>query len=152
MRSILVVLVAATPLLAGCLVPDAAFDAAARPQTLPGSPSTPPRDPAAAPPTGPVFSVPHSAPPGPGEGQPAAPGAPVAPPGSPSIGASGDTCGATELAYLVGKPRTEIPIPADLTRRRVVCTTCPLDADVRPERQTITYDTATKLVTKVACG
>ena len=148
MRTVLVVLMAAMPLLAGCLVPDAPFGAGASPQKLAGSPSGPPR--AAA--TAPVFSVPHSAPPGPGEGQPAAPAAPVAPPGSPSTAAPGDTCGAAALAYLVGKPRTEIPIPADLTRRRVVCTTCPVDAEVRPDRQTITYDTATKLVTKVACG
>ena len=66
--------------------------------------------------------------------------------------APSDTCGAADLAYLVGKPRTEIPIPADLTHRRVVCSTCPLTTDVMPERQTITYDSATHLVTKVSCG
>ena len=82
---------------------------------------------------------------------PAATSAPEAPaPATPA--APADTCGAAELAYLVGKPRTEIPIPVDLTRRRVVCSTCPVTQEVRPERQTITYDSGTNLVTKVACG
>ena len=80
------------------------------------------------------------------EAPPAPAPAALAPP------APADTCGAAELAYLVGKPRTQISIPADLTRRRVVCTTCPVTQDVRPDRQTITYDSATNLVTKVGCG
>ena len=74
---------------------------------------------------------------------PAAAAVPAGPP---------DTCGAADLAYLVGKPRTEIPIPVDLTKRRVVCSTCPVTQDFRADRQTITYDSATNLVSKVACG
>ena len=158
-RPALVILAAALPLLAGCLVPDAPFDTPARATTLAGSPSSPPRQVTGAmSPTGPVYSVPHSAPPGPGEGQPSAmPGAATAGasasgPASASGGAAGDTCGAADLAYLVGKSRTEIPVPADLSHRQVVCTTCPAAPDVRPERLTITFDSATKLVTKVACG
>ena len=151
-RSVLAMLVAAAPLLAGCIVPDAPFDTGARPQTLAGSPSPAPRTPTLRPPSAaPVYSVPHSAPPVTGE-PPAQAASGAASSALATTPGPADTCGATELAYLVGKSRTEIPIPADLTRRQVVCTTCPLSPEVRSERQTITYDSATKLVTKVACG
>ena len=73
----------------------------------------------------------------------ATPPAPTAPP---------DTCGAADLAYLVGKPKTEIPIPVDLTKRRVTCESCPRTMEVRPDRQTILFDDATKLVKSVTCG
>ena len=63
-----------------------------------------------------------------------------------------DQCGAAELGYLVGKARTEIPVPIDPSKRRVVCTTCPVTQDFRPDRQTITYDAATNLVVGVRCG
>lgn len=63
-----------------------------------------------------------------------------------------DSCGAADLAFLVGKPKTEIPIPADLTKRQVICETCPRMTDVRQDRQTILYDDATKMVTSVTCG
>lgn len=63
-----------------------------------------------------------------------------------------DTCGARELAYLVGRPRTEIPVPVQPSRRRVVCESCPRTMDFNPERQTIEYDAATGLVTSVVCG
>ena len=81
---------------------------------------------------------------------------PVASPASPppdlSTPSSAEICGASELAYLVGKPRTEIPVPTDLTRRRVTCEACPAAEDVRPDRQTIVYDQATGRVTRVTCG
>ncbi|MBE7216855.1 MAG: peptidase inhibitor I78 [Caulobacteraceae bacterium] len=73
-----------------------------------------------------------------------------APPAAPA--GSHDTCGAAALQYLVGKNRTEIPVPTDLARRRVVCTTCPVTQDFRPDRQTITYDAATGNVVGVRCG
>lgn len=63
-----------------------------------------------------------------------------------------DRCGASDLAYLVGKPRTEIPVPTDPGRRQVVCTTCPRAPDVRTNRQTIVYDQGTGKVTGVTCG
>ena len=63
-----------------------------------------------------------------------------------------DSCGAADLAYLVGKPKTEIPIPVDLTKRRVVCETCPRTMDMREDRQTILYDDKTNQVTSVTCG
>ena len=63
-----------------------------------------------------------------------------------------DTCGAAALAGLVGRPRTQIPVPVDLTRRRVACTACPVAPDVRMDRLNILYDAQTGLVTKITCG
>ncbi|OYX30918.1 MAG: hypothetical protein B7Y99_11170 [Caulobacterales bacterium 32-69-10] len=70
----------------------------------------------------------------------------VAPPPPP------DQCGAYELTGLVGKPRSEIPVPLIPSRRRVVCTTCPRTQDFNPGRMTIEYDAATGRVTSVTCG
>jgi hypothetical protein len=78
--------------------------------------------------------------------------APPSPPPAVSSGTSHDTCGAGALAYLVGRPRTEIPVPTDPSRRRVTCTTCPVTQDLRPDRQTVTYDAATGRVVGVTCG
>jgi len=44
----------------------------------------------------------------------------VAPPPAPTQ-AAGDSCGANALKYLIGRPRTDIPVPLDPSRRRVVC-------------------------------
>ena len=77
--------------------------------------------------------------------------APPSPP-PPARSRPADACGASALAYLVGRPRTEIPVPTDPSRRRVTCTTCPVTQDVRPDRQTITYDAATGRVVGVTCG
>ncbi len=63
-----------------------------------------------------------------------------------------DTCGATALASLVGRPRTQIPVPVDLTRRRVACTACPVAPDVRLDRVNILFDAQTGIVTRVTCG
>ena len=63
-----------------------------------------------------------------------------------------DQCGAAPLQYLVGKMKDEIPVALVPSRRRVVCTTCPATMDMRPDRQTIRYDEATKKVVSVTCG
>ena len=63
-----------------------------------------------------------------------------------------DACGAGALQYLIGKPRTEIPVPLQPGLRRVACTTCPVTQDYVPYRQTILYDTQTGLITAVRCG
>ena len=77
----------------------------------------------------------------------AAPPAQAAPPPRPA-----DSCGAVDLQYLIGKPRTEIPIPLYPNRRRVVCSTCPMTQDYVSTRQTIIYDAGSGLVSSVKCG
>ncbi len=74
--------------------------------------------------------------------------APVAPPPS----ALQSRCEAAHLAYLVGKPRTAIPVPVDLSNRRVSCTTCPVTQDYQPDRTDILFDAQTGLITEVKCG
>jgi hypothetical protein len=63
-----------------------------------------------------------------------------------------DSCGAREMQSLVGKPRTEIPVPVNPANRRVSCTTCPVTMDYRPERLNIIFDAKSGLVTEVKCG
>ncbi len=63
-----------------------------------------------------------------------------------------DACGAAALAGLVGKPRTQIPVPVDLTRRRVACTACPVAPDVKLDRVNILFDAQTGIVTRITCG
>jgi hypothetical protein len=70
----------------------------------------------------------------------------------PAIDAPADSCGASELAGLVGKPKTDIPVPVDPSRRRVICTTCPAGAVHDPKRLTILFDRATGIVQSVGCG
>lgn len=88
-----------------------------------------------------------------GCGGPAAPAGPSdparpAPPPPPSV----DQCGAVALQYLIGQPRTEIPVPVDVTSRRVTCTECPLTEDYSPSRLNILYNRDTGLIERVYCG
>ena len=80
---------------------------------------------------------------------PAAPpsAAPLPPPPSPK-----DACGAAELQNLVGRPRTEIPVPVHPDRQRVACTTCPVTQDFRPERLNFFFDAQTGLIREIRCG
>jgi hypothetical protein len=71
----------------------------------------------------------------------------VAPPAPPA-----DQCGAQDLQWLVGKPRTEIPIPAEISNRRVMCTTCPRTEEFIGRRLNIEYDQDSGLVKSVQCG
>ena len=68
----------------------------------------------------------------------------------PSIDA--DMCKAGELQWLVGKPRTEIPVPVDVVNRRVACTTCPVTEGYSPYRLNIFYNQQTGIVERVSCG
>jgi hypothetical protein len=61
-------------------------------------------------------------------------------------------CDAASLDYLVGRPRKDIPVAADFSRRRVSCTTCPAADDYRPYRTDILFDLRTGVVTEVTCG
>ncbi len=63
-----------------------------------------------------------------------------------------DQCGAGEMQYLIGKPRSEIPIPAEPSRRRVTCTTCPVTMDYSPARLNILFDAETGIIREVKCG
>ena len=63
-----------------------------------------------------------------------------------------DSCGARSLQYLVGKPKSEIPVPVDPTKRRVTCTTCPVTQDYRMDRLNIFFDTETGIIKDVKCG
>lgn len=65
---------------------------------------------------------------------------------------SNDMCGAGALQNLVGRPRTEIPVAVDPSRRRVTCTTCPVTMDFNPERLNIFFDQATGIIKEVKCG
>lgn len=63
-----------------------------------------------------------------------------------------DQCGAQALQHLVGKPRTEIPVPVEIDNRRVTCTTCPITEEYGPKRLNIFFDANTGLVKEVRCG
>ena len=73
--------------------------------------------------------------------------APPPPPPAPA-----DTCGAGSLRYLVGRPKSEIPIPVDPSKRRVACTSCPVTMDYRADRLNIFFDADTGIIKEVKCG
>ena len=63
-----------------------------------------------------------------------------------------DLCKAGEMQWLVGKPKTEIPVPVDVVNRRVTCTTCPVTMDYNPNRLNILYEQSTGVIREVKCG
>lgn len=63
-----------------------------------------------------------------------------------------DPCGAAAHAYLVGKNRTEIPVPVDPALRRVTCSSCAVTMDFNPRRLNIVYDQGSGVITQVKCG
>ena len=63
-----------------------------------------------------------------------------------------DMCGARPLQYLVGKPRSAIPVPVNVSKRRVTCTTCPVTMDFREDRLNIFFDAETGIIKEVKCG
>lgn len=67
-------------------------------------------------------------------------------------GGDAQACPAARYAYLVGRPRSEIPqTPAGATWR-VTCTTCPVTMDYNPGRLNILYNQDTGRVEQVKCG
>lgn len=78
--------------------------------------------------------------------------APVVPTPSPAAPPLKDACGAAELQSLVGRPRTQVPVPVDPSRQRVACTTCPLTQDYRPDRLNFFFDAGTGLIREIRCG
>jgi hypothetical protein len=71
----------------------------------------------------------------------------VAPPPRPV-----DQCGAADLQALVGRPRSEIPIPIDPARQRVACTTCAVTMDYSAARLNFFFDADTGLIREIRCG
>ncbi|WGM39189.1 I78 family peptidase inhibitor [Caulobacter sp. NIBR1757] len=63
-----------------------------------------------------------------------------------------DSCGASALQSLVGKPKSEIPVPVDPSKRRVTCSTCAVTMDYREDRLNIVFDVDTGIITQVKCG
>ena len=63
-----------------------------------------------------------------------------------------DACGASDLQNLVGRPRTEIPVPVNPDRQRVACTTCPVTQDYRPERLNFFFDAQSGRIREIKCG
>jgi hypothetical protein len=90
--------------------------------------------------------------PSPAPPPPAPTPAPAPPPVAEAPPRPRDSCGASDLQSLVGRPRTEIPVPLNPNGRRVICSTCPMTQDYVSSRQTIIYDASTGLVSSVKCG
>ena len=74
------------------------------------------------------------------------------PTGSRPANPTTDMCRAGELQWLVGKPKTQIPVPVDVVNRRVTCTTCPVTEDYSPYRLNIFFSEQTGVVEQVRCG
>lgn len=74
------------------------------------------------------------------------------PVGAPPVNPTIDQCKAGEMQWLVGKPKTEIPVPVDVVNRRVACTTCPVTEDFAPQRLNIFFNEQTQIVEQVRCG
>ncbi len=63
-----------------------------------------------------------------------------------------DTCGASRLQHLLGRPKSEAPASGDTRRIRIACTTCPVTMDFSPERLNIFFDAETGIIREVRCG
>lgn len=74
------------------------------------------------------------------------------PTGSRPSNPTADMCRAGALQWLVGKPRSDIPVPVDVVNRRVTCTTCPVTQDYSPHRLNIFFNDRTDIVEQVRCG
>lgn len=74
------------------------------------------------------------------------------PVGSRPDNPTADLCRAGEMQWLVGKPKTDIPVPVDVVNRRVTCTTCPVTEDYSPHRLNIFFNEQTGIVEQVRCG
>jgi hypothetical protein len=87
--------------------------------------------------------------------EPPAPPPPVQPPPAPpppEPPRPPDQCGAAELQHLLGRPRSEIPVPVTPSRQRVACTTCPVTQDYSPARLNFFFDAASGLIKEIRCG
>lgn len=74
------------------------------------------------------------------------------PTGTRPTNPTADLCRAGELQWLVGKPKTDIPVPVDIVNRRVTCTSCPITEDYSPYRLNIFFNEQTDVIEQVRCG
>jgi hypothetical protein len=63
-----------------------------------------------------------------------------------------DQCGASQAQGLIGRHRSEIPVPVNPGLQRVACTTCPVTMDFHPRRLNFFYDAETGLIKEIRCG
>jgi hypothetical protein len=66
--------------------------------------------------------------------------------------AEADLCKAGEMQWLVGRSKTEIPVPVDVVNRRVTCTTCAVTEDYSAYRLNIFFNEQTGIVEQIRCG
>jgi hypothetical protein len=85
------------------------------------------------------------------DNKPLAPPPPPPPPPQADRGAV-NQCDAKALAHLVGKNKSEIPVPVNPSLRRVACTACPVTMDFNPRRTNIFFDADTGIIKEVKCG
>jgi hypothetical protein len=97
----------------------------------------------------PTTAAVHAAPPA--LSPPALEPAPRSPAQRPQISLR-DQCGAAGLQGLIGRPRTEVPIPLDPNRQRVACTRCPGAEDSDPSRLNFFFDAETGVIKQIRCG
>lgn len=77
----------------------------------------------------------------------------TAPPPPPSSAPpTADACNARGHQHLVGRPRSEIPVPAKPELHRVACLGCPITMDYNPQRLNFFFDAATGIIKEVRCG
>ena len=75
-----------------------------------------------------------------------------APPPTAEPAPAGDACNAKAHQHLVGRPRSEVPVPVTPNLQRVACTTCPVTMDHSPNRLNFFFDAATGIIKEVRCG
>lgn len=61
-------------------------------------------------------------------------------------------CGAQALQSHVGGPLAALPPVAPPFSRREVCDLCAMTMDYVPQRQTVEYDEATRIIHAIGCG
>ena len=82
----------------------------------------------------------------------APPSASAPPAQTPTPQPTADQCGAKDLQRLIGRPRTEAPVPVRPELQRVVCSTCAMTMDYVPNRLNVIFDATTGLIKEVRCG
>lgn len=74
------------------------------------------------------------------------------PPLTPAPQPAADMCRAGDYQTLIGRPRSEIPVPVRPELQRVACTTCAVTMDFNPNRLNFFFDAQTGLIKQVRCG